>query len=303
MALALASAGGEAPLAGVSTQILNNAEAVFNDMLKERLSKWELVLLLRSPYDRTPFLTFFHRIQEAFRTDDARTLASLIAFPITVAIDDRPMIIATSAEFVANYPRIVDPDLKRVVLDQRDEDLFINWRGVMIGRGQIWIGEDRIEYFSNTGMWDRWRDEANVLNPKGRTVAHRLRGDALRQSLALLAGVLDFRAEVETNQTNEVDHVWTDICIYEFYLADLNNDGHDDYVVTETSTGAGFGSIHGVWSLKGGKPVRLPIERIAARFFQPDDPEDFDWNDVQSCLANPFIVKKDGTVYFGFDRG
>lgn len=278
------------------------------DALDEPLTAAEQEFFLRvmcKPNDPSPLLPLFRRIQAGFSADDAASLAALIDFPITVAIDGRPVIVTAPAEFVANYGRIVDPEMKRVILEEREEDLFVNWRGFMLARGAIWSDGKRITQFKNTGMISgQAKGAATFLNPGGREVVHALHGDALRQGLGRLAGVLDFMAEADTNRADEVDYVWGDMCMYRFYLADLNNDGHDDYVVTETGTGSGgFGQIHGVWGMAGGKPVRLSFERIAARAFQPDDPEDFEWNHVQESLANPFIVRRGGTVYFGFDAG
>ena len=41
--------------------------------------------------------------------------------------------------FVAKYDKVFTPDIVQVVKDQQYADLFVNYKGIMFGRGQVWI--------------------------------------------------------------------------------------------------------------------------------------------------------------------
>lgn len=88
---------------------------------------------------------------------------------------------------------------------------------------------------------------------------------------------------------------------YTVYKADINNDGIIEFVLTWQTEGSGaFTQPEGVWQDVGGKLIRLPFEKAVAKSLDNGNP-DFEWCHVQIYLACPFLMVKDGTVYFGFD--
>jgi hypothetical protein len=84
--------------------------------------------------------TVFDALQTAVAADDAKAVSRLVIFPLRV---NRPGAkqkrIPDVDAFVAAYPTIFDAKVRRVVREQRFEDLFANWQGVMIGQGVVWI--------------------------------------------------------------------------------------------------------------------------------------------------------------------
>jgi hypothetical protein len=83
---------------------------------------------------------FFAVIQKAVKQNDVTTLSKTIKYPIKL-IDPKgnKIDVPGSKEFLANYPKFATPNWKNAVMRQKYEQLFANWQGVMIGRGEIWF--------------------------------------------------------------------------------------------------------------------------------------------------------------------
>ncbi len=85
-------------------------------------------------------IDFLLEIQDAVRTDNKEKLASLIYYPITIdMLDGSELKMQNAAEFVANYEKIVIPEWKEIVLAQEPTELFSNWQGAMVHRGELWF--------------------------------------------------------------------------------------------------------------------------------------------------------------------
>jgi hypothetical protein len=78
-------------------------------------------------------------LQKAVAAPDSAAVASLVRYPISVSIDGRKTMIQNAKAFIANYGAIMTPDIVATVKNQKYEDLFVNYQGVMFGRGQIWV--------------------------------------------------------------------------------------------------------------------------------------------------------------------
>jgi hypothetical protein len=85
---------------------------------------------------------FLADLQQAVSSDDPASVASLVKFPVDVAIGKTRKRLPSSAEFQKAYAQIFDACLKRVVAATKRDDLAASWRGVMLGQGAIWFGVD-----------------------------------------------------------------------------------------------------------------------------------------------------------------
>ncbi len=83
--------------------------------------------------------SFLDSLKAAVANDDRRAVASLVSYPIRVQLDGQDTMIASADDFVARYPDIVNDNVKSAVLAQEAAELFVNWQGVMIGRGEVWF--------------------------------------------------------------------------------------------------------------------------------------------------------------------
>ena len=85
-------------------------------------------------------IAFLLEIQDSLRLDNKEKLASLIHYPITISmLDESELKIQNAAEFIANYEKIVTPEWKNLVLAQEPSELFSNWQGAMVHRGELWF--------------------------------------------------------------------------------------------------------------------------------------------------------------------
>ena len=98
-------------------------------------------IIVNTPKDWKPEeIEFLLEIQDSVRTDNKEKLASLIYYPIKIyMLDGSELKIENAAEFVANYEKIVIPEWKDIVLAQEPSELFSNWQGAMIHRGELWF--------------------------------------------------------------------------------------------------------------------------------------------------------------------
>ena len=81
----------------------------------------------------------FDALQAAVAADDAEAVSRLVAYPLTVNGRSHRRIRDRRA-FLAAYQDLFDAKLRSIVRRQRFEDLFVNWQGVMLGDGELWIG-------------------------------------------------------------------------------------------------------------------------------------------------------------------
>jgi len=85
-------------------------------------------------------INFLLEIQDNLRSDNKEKLSGLIHYPITIDLfDGSELKIKNAAEFIANYEKIVVPKWKDLVLAQEPSELFSNWQGAMVHRGELWF--------------------------------------------------------------------------------------------------------------------------------------------------------------------
>tara|TARA_R110000868_G_scaffold226249_3_gene478823 strand:- start:1666 stop:2127 length:462 start_codon:yes stop_codon:yes gene_type:complete len=85
---------------------------------------------------------FFERIQRDVRVGDRKNLAEIINYPLNFFDDKgRHVKVRSARDFKLNYEKIFTKTVREVILRQKYSDLFVNYQGVMIGRGVIWFGK------------------------------------------------------------------------------------------------------------------------------------------------------------------
>ena len=82
---------------------------------------------------------FFDCLKIATKRDDRHALSRLIRYPLRVNTAKGANIIRTPAAFMKAYPMIFNPRVKAAIDAQRFEDVFVSYRGIMIGNGEVWI--------------------------------------------------------------------------------------------------------------------------------------------------------------------
>ena len=89
--------------------------------------------------DHTVYRAAFDAIQEAVAEDDAAGFAQWVSYPIKVVADGEEMTIADEAQFVEHYDSIMTDEIRTAVTEQTWATLFVNYQGLMLGNGQVWL--------------------------------------------------------------------------------------------------------------------------------------------------------------------
>jgi len=89
--------------------------------------------------DHVKFQQLMTTLQQDVAAHDASGVAILIHYPIGVTIQGKKILLKIPQDFIQNYDSIITPKIAEVIRNQRYEDLLVNYRGAMFGRGELWI--------------------------------------------------------------------------------------------------------------------------------------------------------------------
>src|SRR5438128_2439322 len=84
-------------------------------------------------------LAFFRDLKAAVLRDDQSKVADLMNYPLDVFARGKRTIVRSRNEFLKRYRELMNDNVVRAIKTQESKDLFANYRGVMIGRGQVWF--------------------------------------------------------------------------------------------------------------------------------------------------------------------
>ena len=97
---------------------------------------------------------FFTEIKRAIDQGDKKAVSKMVAYPTKVTLKGvRNRKIMNRAEFEEHYDEIINEAVIKAVRAQAYGDLFVNYRGVMVGRGEIWFSARK----GPTGEFDQFR--------------------------------------------------------------------------------------------------------------------------------------------------
>lgn len=83
---------------------------------------------------------FFLSFQQAVAARDKKKVASLVSYPIKLVLaSGARRTIRTRIDFIKNYDRIFDDELRQLIVDTKLTDLWARWTGVATPRGEIWF--------------------------------------------------------------------------------------------------------------------------------------------------------------------
>lgn len=85
---------------------------------------------------------FFRDLKRAVLAGDSTWVINHVCFPVRATVEGRTRMIANSEELTAVYPQIMTLEAVNAVRRQSAESLVRTRQGIMIGDGEVWIGED-----------------------------------------------------------------------------------------------------------------------------------------------------------------
>ena len=81
---------------------------------------------------------FLQALQTAVGRDDRARVATLVSYPIKVRLMGQPVSLDTPAAFMDHYSDIMNGRVKRAVTQAKFDELFVNYQGIRLGRGELW---------------------------------------------------------------------------------------------------------------------------------------------------------------------
>ena len=100
-------------------------------------------------YSKSEVEQFAKEIREFIIAEDWKRLSEYVVYPITIAgvtYEDSTSFLA--APFEAH----LDEDLIEAIRNESCIDMFCNYAGIMMGNGEVWIGEVLNEDYSSAGL-------------------------------------------------------------------------------------------------------------------------------------------------------
>jgi len=86
--------------------------------------------------DAVEFEKVFNTVKSLVSKGEKEKVAEYISYPLTSA----NITVTTKEEFIKNYDSIITEGVKNALVNQKVEETFVNYKGVMVGNGQIWFG-------------------------------------------------------------------------------------------------------------------------------------------------------------------
>ncbi|GED29701.1 hypothetical protein ABHN11_09315 [Brevibacillus centrosporus] len=87
------------------------------------------------------FEAFYRKLQVWVAKGNKAAIANHVQYPLRVNKDGQSRLIATEKQFLAEYDRIMTEKVKQALLQQDVKNTFVNYQGVMVGNGELWLRE------------------------------------------------------------------------------------------------------------------------------------------------------------------
>ncbi|MDN4091931.1 hypothetical protein P4U99_18585 [Brevibacillus agri] len=96
--------------------------------------------------DPVAFEAFFDKLQEAVKAGNKAQVARMVQYPLRINKDGGSRYVQNEQQFLAEYDEIVTPKVKEALLAQNVRETFVNAQGVMVGNGELWLGQSGGKY-------------------------------------------------------------------------------------------------------------------------------------------------------------
>ncbi|OPA75279.1 hypothetical protein BVG16_22035 [Paenibacillus selenitireducens] len=84
---------------------------------------------------------YIGKLQQAVAKNNRKAVAALMSYPLQVNKQGKSKLIQSKKQFMKNYDHIMTSQVKKKLLAQQLDQLFVNSEGVMIGDGEMWISQ------------------------------------------------------------------------------------------------------------------------------------------------------------------
>jgi hypothetical protein len=91
-------------------------------------------------YGKAPVEQFLADLQHSVAVDDRAHVAEMVRFPVSITVSGKSMTLRNRDQLLKYYDVAFDAKVKGFIAKQKASELFCDWKGLMIGQGEIWIG-------------------------------------------------------------------------------------------------------------------------------------------------------------------
>ncbi|MDI2112962.1 hypothetical protein [Commensalibacter nepenthis] len=85
------------------------------------------------------YQVFVNQLKEDIAHQNKGGVAEFVKYPLTINLNNKPVAIKNTQQFIQNYEAIITPKVKGAVAKQQFIGMFANGQGMMFGSGQLWI--------------------------------------------------------------------------------------------------------------------------------------------------------------------
>jgi hypothetical protein len=89
--------------------------------------------------DCTGAIAFFARLQNALKNDNRQAIASMVNYPLRTTLHHKNIRIRDRRELLSHFNEIFDSGVRCAISNSTDEDVWGNWQGFTIRRGEVWF--------------------------------------------------------------------------------------------------------------------------------------------------------------------
>lgn len=91
--------------------------------------------------DQATYRRFLPKLQAAFERHDRRAIIKLVGLPLRVNFKSGPQVYRDHRSVERDFDRIFTAKVRRAVLGQKPDSLFVRDQGAMVGDGELWFRE------------------------------------------------------------------------------------------------------------------------------------------------------------------
>jgi hypothetical protein len=84
-------------------------------------------------------IAFFHRVQSALQSNDRRTIADVVNYPVLTSVNHKRVRIRSQQQLLAHFDDIFDAGVRCSILNATEKDVWGNWQGFTVGGGAVWF--------------------------------------------------------------------------------------------------------------------------------------------------------------------
>jgi hypothetical protein len=80
-------------------------------------------------------------LQEAAASKDEKKISRYLLYPVSINAHSGRKSLRSEKDLEASFAKIFTPKVLSTISQQKPENVFCNYQGVMLGDGEVWIGQ------------------------------------------------------------------------------------------------------------------------------------------------------------------